>query len=357
MFSEADTRTYPAERLGVSVVICCHNGAKLLPNTIARLKKQRIDQTLEWEVVVIDNASTDDTELMALLAWGDDGPVSLRVVWEPRLGLCYARERAFEETRYEIVSFVDDDNWVGPDWVSTVSECMSSDFELGAINSINTAAADVPFPAWFSRYCAYYAAWAFAESAESAEPAGWVLNGAGMTIRKTAWRQLRQNGFQPQLTDRMGNRLTSCGDLEMGCAIQLGGWKIRVEPRLKLEHYMTSERLQWRYLRRLLRGCGEGQVIVDCYLLVSQSERLTMLNRLRQCWWVRLAKEALQLVCSYSAVKLARSFFHDMKDDDDVAEIELRLGRLLGLLQLRSRYGCLRRDIAQATWRKTELAV
>ena len=273
---------------------------------------------------------------------------------EPQLGLCYARERAFDEADYEIVSFIDDDNWVGPDWVATVSECMSSDRELGAIGSVNTAVADVPFPEWFSQYCAYYAAWAFRDSAELA---GWVLNGAGMAIRKGAWRQLRQNGFQSRLTDRIGNRLTSCGDLEIGCAIQLGGWKSRLEPRLRLEQYMTPDRLRWQYLRRLLRGCGEGYVILDCYLLVSQSEDPSMLNRLRQCWWVRLGKEALQLFWSYPSVKLVKSFFQEMEGDDDIAEIEVRLGRLAGLLQLRSRYGLLRRDVAQARWRTTRLTV
>jgi glycosyltransferase involved in cell wall biosynthesis len=353
VLNEADTPTYVAQQLGVSVVICCHNSAKLLPNTLAHLKRQRTSTSLEWEIVVVDNGSTDGTESIARQSWGDDGPAPFRVVSEPQLGLCYARERAFDEAHYEILSFIDDDNWVEPDWIATVSESMSLDSELGAIGSINTAVADVAFPEWFSRYCAYYAAWAFREPAELA---GWVLNGAGMTIRKTAWRQLRRNGFQLRLTDRIGPRLTSCGDLEIGCAIQLAGWKTRVEPGLKLKHYMTPRRLQWSYLRKLLRGCGEGHVVIDCYLLVSQSEQPTLMNRLRQCWWIRLSKEAIQLMCSYSIAKIVKSRFRDMEGDDAVAEIEFRFGRLLGLMQLRSSYGLLRRDIARAAWRKAGLS-
>lgn len=341
-------------QLGVSVIICCHNSAKLLPKTLVHLRRQRTSATLEWEIIVVDNASTDGTASVARQCWGDVGPAQLRVVSEPRLGLCYARERAFDEARHEIVSFIDDDNWVEPNWILTASECLSSDAELGAIGSINTAVADGALPEWFSRYCIYYAAWAFREPAELA---GWVLNGAGMTIRKTAWQQLKRNGFQLHLTDRIGSRLTSCGDLEIGCAIQLGGWRIRVEPRLKLQHYMTPGRLQWSYLRKLLRGAGEGYVTLDCYMLVSQSEQPTLKNRLRRCWWVRLGKETVQLICSYSTAKLVKSWFQDMEGDDEVADIEIRLGRLLGLLQLRSRYGLLRKEIAQAAWRRTRLAV
>jgi cellulose synthase/poly-beta-1,6-N-acetylglucosamine synthase-like glycosyltransferase len=354
VLNEEDGQAPLGQQLGVSVVICCHNSAKLLPNTLAHLKRQRISATLEWEIVVVDNGSTDGTESIARQCWGDDGPAPLRVVSEPRLGLSYARERAFEEAQYELVSFIDDDNWVAPGWVTAVNECMSADFELGAVGSINTAVADVPFPEWFSRYCHYYAAWAYRESATLA---AWVLNGAGMTIRKAAWRELRRNGFQLRLTDRIGPKLTSCGDLEIGCAIQLGGWKIRVEPSLKLEHYMTPGRLQWRYLRDLLRGSGEAYVTLDCYLRISQSVQLTPMNRLRQCWWVRLSKEAMQLMCSYSVAKLVKSWFRDMDGDDEVAEIEVRIGRLIGLVHLRSSYGVLRRDIARAPWRKAELSI
>jgi hypothetical protein len=226
---------------------------------------------------------------------------------------------------------------------------MSADPELGAIGSINTAVADVPFPDWFSRYCHYYAAWAHRESATLAT---WVLNGAGMTIRKSVWRELRHNGFELRLTDRIGSRLASGGDLEMGCAIQLAGWKIRVELGLKLEHYMTPGRLQWSYLRKLLRHIGEAYVTLDSYLLVSQSEQPSIMNRLRRCWWIRLGKEAIHLLCSYSVAKIVRSCVQDMEGDDEVADIEIRIGRLLGLAQLRSSYRLLFRNVAGAQWRK-----
>jgi hypothetical protein len=44
-----------------------------------------------------------------------------------------------------------------------------------------------------------------------------------------------------------------------------------------------------------------------------------------------------------------------MEGDDEVAEIEFRAGRLLGLLRLRSKYGRLRREIARAVWRRIDV--
>jgi glycosyltransferase involved in cell wall biosynthesis len=335
------------EKLGVSVVICCHNSEGLLPATITHLKTQRFNEQ-DWEVLVIDNASVDRTPLVARECWGEDSPVAMRIVHEPRLGLSFARERAFEEARYEVLSFIDDDNWIAPGWIATVSECMSANPKLGAIGSINTAVADSAFPDWFARYCHYYAAWAYHEPATLAS---WVLNGAGMTIRKKAWRELRTSGFKWRLTDRCGSRLSSGGDLELGCAIQLAGWKIRIEPRLRLEHYMTPERLRWSYLRELLRRSGEAYVVLDSYLLVSQIVNQGLINRLRQCWWIRLAKETMHLLCSHSVVKMMKASVQTMEGDDEIADLEVRLGRLFALARLRSSYGRIRRDVANAPWR------
>jgi glycosyltransferase involved in cell wall biosynthesis len=324
--------------LGVSVAVCTHNGEKLLPRTLAYLKDQRGANEIPWEVVVIDNASSDNTSLVARQCWGNDTPAPIRVVSEPRLGLSFARQRAFEEARYEIVSFVDDDNWVSPEWVMTASQCMSEDRDLGAIGSTNIAIADVPFPVWFHRYSNYYGVW---ESPEAAKIATWFLTGAGMTVRKSTWYSLKQAGFHPHLTDRLGRRLSSGGDVELGCAIRLAGWMIRIEPRLELRHCIAPERLRWR-----------SEVVLDSYLLVSQSLQVNPLNRLRLCWWARLVKESFCLVWTYSIPKVVGSLFCEMEGDPQVAAIELCTGRLLGLVELRSRYREIRDKVAQAPWRK-----
>ena len=81
--------------LGVSIAICTFNGEERLPATISHLKRQSTDKRLDWEVIVIDNASTDSTARVARECWGDDGPAPMRIIHEPRLGLVHARERAF----------------------------------------------------------------------------------------------------------------------------------------------------------------------------------------------------------------------------------------------------------------------
>ena len=76
---EQDDRGF-AVSVGVSVVICTHNGAKLLPETLAHLRKQQVSKGVRWEVLIIDNASTDDSASVARQCWGDNGPTTLRVI-------------------------------------------------------------------------------------------------------------------------------------------------------------------------------------------------------------------------------------------------------------------------------------
>ena len=122
---------------GLSVIVCCHNGASRLPITLEHLKLQE-SPAAPWEVLIIDNASTDGTAELARCCW-QNGPAPLYVINESRVGVRYARERGFFEARYEFLGFVDDDNWVAHDWVRTAYEIISSDAGLGAVGSIRDA--------------------------------------------------------------------------------------------------------------------------------------------------------------------------------------------------------------------------
>jgi len=64
-----------------------------------------VSPSIPWEVIVVDNASTDNTTAVAHQYWPSDVPTSLRVVYEPRLGLSHARRRGFSEASYGVVSF------------------------------------------------------------------------------------------------------------------------------------------------------------------------------------------------------------------------------------------------------------
>jgi glycosyltransferase involved in cell wall biosynthesis len=336
--------------LGVSIAICSHNGEKRVARVLHHLKAQQMAE-VPWEVILIDNASTDKTADVARECWQPDSPPRLRIVSEPRLGLSYARVRAFNEARYELVSFIDDDNWVAPDWVNVASRAMSADSSLGAILSVNRPIADGPLPQWFQRYCGHYAAWAAGDCPPPPPPH--ILIGAGMTIRKAALAQMLSGGFRPLATGRTGRRLSSSEDVELGYALMLAGWKIRLEPDLRLQHHLAPDRLKWSYCRRLLRTQEESNVVLDSYFWVSKHAP-GLKNRLRERWWWHFVAEALALMRYHSISKLVSAYMRDMENDGEIIDIEKRIGRLIGFARLRSRYRGARLSVACARWRRRD---
>src|SRR4051812_24919777 len=94
--------------------------------TLEYLLVQRVPPQIDWEVLVIDNGSTDETGLVAHRCWPPDAPTRLRIVREEALGLSRARRRGFIEARHEVVCFVDDDSWLCPDWVEIASTILGA---------------------------------------------------------------------------------------------------------------------------------------------------------------------------------------------------------------------------------------
>jgi len=246
---------------GVSIAICCHNSARRISQTLAHLKNQKVPVGLLWEVLLIDNASTDGTAGVARQSWTEDSPAPLRVVREAELGLTPARARALRESRYEIVGFVDDDNWVCAEWVALAARTMELHPEAGLVGSSVAAVLEGEPPPWFDAHVGSFAIGPPLLSAGECRQ----LPGAGLVLRKAAWRQAVAAGFTPVLAGRQGSSLTAGEDSELCLAIALAGWKLHHEPALQVRHFMPAERLRWDYLRKLYRGFGAARVYLPLY--------------------------------------------------------------------------------------------
>ena len=308
---------------GISIVICSDEGAARLPAVLDRLKAQA-PSSAPWEVLLIDSLSTDATAKVAVSCW-EDAPVPFRVVRETKLGLQHARERGLREARYDFVGFVDDDNWVASDWVRVADESLASDPSLGAVGSICEPICEVPEPEWFGEFHSIYAILTDLDLQRSQKPPEY-LNGAGLCLRKQAWTQLIQGGFRSLISDRVGTRLFGGGDNELTTAIRLAGWKIRVEPRLRLQHFMPGWRLRWDYLRRLQRGYAKSHALLDAYSGQNLCMRMGFKPRLGLLWWCQAVRSLLQLVGRPTAV--VASITSNGENRIEVIEVErIEIGR------------------------------
>ncbi|HEV3470241.1 MAG TPA: glycosyltransferase [Pyrinomonadaceae bacterium] len=338
---------------GVSVVVCCHDSARLLPETLARLAAQEVAPGTPWEVIVVDNASADGTARVARECWPADAPAPLRVVHEPQLGLSYARWRGFAETRYEFVCFVDDDNWVGPGWVQLTAELMAARPEVGACGGFIEAACEAPPPRWFERYKGAYAPGAQGPAEGGDVTARRFLMGAGLTVRKSAWRRLVDEGFHFRLVDRQGKKLTAGGDHELCFALCLAGWRLWYEPRLRLQHFLPAARLHWTLFRRQARGAGLCEAGFDPYRFAFERAEAgddAGRGRFTESWHWRTLVAIRYLV--RRPFRLLLSPLFAFEGDYHIIWVERQLGRFRGMLERRRTYDRDVRAVREAAWRR-----
>ena len=352
--------------LGVSIIICCFNSAQELPQTLQKLALQQFSSVVPWEVIVIDNASTDATAEVAQSLWPKSASAPLRIIYEPNLGLINARYRALAEAKYEILSFIDDDNWVCSNWVQTVSELMSQHPEIGACGSHNIPVFDEEKPWWFDLSSRSYAVGKQGpdQGGDITESRGRLI-GAGLTIRKCAWQQLVDKGFNSLLVGCQGKALNRGEDTELTFALTLAGWRLWYEPRLTLQHHLQAERLQWSYLRRLRRNGGKATIGFDPYRFAFEERgsehhisfwwNVTQKSEHkveRQIWYfqaVSVLKELLR-----TPIKLFTSFLCPMEGNLDALKIETKIGRLIELLSSRTAYDMNIQSVKNASWRRKQ---
>ncbi len=92
-----------------SIVVPAFNEVRFLPATLKSLQQQ--DFRGEFEIIVVDNNSTDGTAAIARSS-------GVKVLHESRPGVCAARQRGTEQARGEIVISTDADTRQPSDWLS-----------------------------------------------------------------------------------------------------------------------------------------------------------------------------------------------------------------------------------------------
>lgn len=335
-------------RKGVSVVVCCHNSSALLPETLKHICSQKTAESIEWEVLIIDNDSSDNTyEISESLLEKYECPVKYKILKQPELGLSFARKMGLDNSQYEYILFCDDDNWLAENYISAGFSILESDEKIGALGGESEAVTEVPKPDWFEKYRKNYSVGKQSDHEGDISDTYGVLWGAGMFLRKSAMADLYKNGFNSILTDRRGKLLSSGGDIEKCFALRLAGWKIWYDERLKLKHFITGERLKWDYLRKLNRGFGAQKVDFDPYLYALEKNT----NHISGNSWLKNSVKLIGKLRGYGFRKLM-TLKNSQEGDNEILRIEKTIGRLKELLKIRGQYNKRILKIKEAKWRK-----
>ena len=106
--------------MDVTVVICTYNRCQSLAKALDSIAKSSLSPSTTWEVLVVDNNSTDQTmEIVQDLCRRHPGRI--RYVFEPRQGKSHALNSGIRHSRGEILVFADDDETVDPEWLQQLT--------------------------------------------------------------------------------------------------------------------------------------------------------------------------------------------------------------------------------------------
>ncbi len=98
----------------VSIIVCCHNRAQLLPQTMDSIFAQSYRPV---EIVVVDDGSTDETPQL-MEAYGD----KIRYIRQENQGVAVARTTGGRMAKGEFIAFQDDDDLMVPDRIQLLMD-------------------------------------------------------------------------------------------------------------------------------------------------------------------------------------------------------------------------------------------
>jgi len=246
---------------GISIVVCCYNSKNRLKPTIEHLANQKGLSTNLWEVIIVDNASTDDTAKVASIFWDNIKIVnkpSFNILSENKAGLSFARNRGINEAKFNYILFCDDDNWLDENYLSNSINILSLNPQIGVLGGMGIPVFEDKEPShfWDNQYHTLAVGNQYIEEGDITNTRK-VVYGAGMVLNKVAFTSLINDyNFSFQSTDRIGNSLVSCGDHEICLAIRMLGYKIYWDKKLIFYHYIPKNRTTIEYYKKLFFGFG-----------------------------------------------------------------------------------------------------
>jgi glycosyltransferase involved in cell wall biosynthesis len=252
----------------VSVILCTYNRSRSLLVALESLAAQVLPETIDWEILVVDNNSRDQTREVVEDFCLRHAP-HFRYVFEPQQGLCYARNAGIREARGEVVAFVDDDVTVDPKWLYSLTSALISGQWAGTGGRI-LPAQNVALPAWLAPngphnmlgiLCAYF------DLGDEPLELDRAPYGANMAFRKQMFE--KYGTFRTDL-DRCGGNTMSNGDTEFGRRLMKGGERLRYEPSAIVRHPVPENRVTKKYFlswwfdfgRAFVREWGRGRSVL-----------------------------------------------------------------------------------------------
>lgn len=242
-----------------SVIICTYNRCSLLEKALRSLKEQSFPPG-RFEIIVVDNNSTDDTATV-VGACSADSPVEVYSLLETNQGLSHARNRGIQAARGEFVAFLDDDATAERTWLEKLLEGFG-DPRTVCVGGRVVPAWQAPrseWPEWLhERLIGFFSMVDHPDHRDLHYPD--YPAGTNIAFRKQA---LENTGmFNPRL-GRIGESLLSMEETDLCLRLERAGHRIVYTPEAVVRHIVAEERLTRDWVRDRSRWQGISAALIE----------------------------------------------------------------------------------------------
>ena len=241
----------------LSIVIATYNRSSQLMQVLQSVVEQTLPRE-EWECVVVNNNSTDETA-SAFEEFSARYPDhNLRMVLETNQGLSYARNRGIRESEGEYIAIVDDDERIAPEFVASYVALFDNVPDAVAAGGPIVAEYPTGRPRWMSAFTERPIANTMYFGDEVREfPRGRVPGGGNMALRRSA---VRRYGVFDTSLGYVGESLVGGEESDLFERLQIAEAKYYYVPKAVMYHVIPKEKLTADYLRRLSYNVGVSQL-------------------------------------------------------------------------------------------------
>jgi glycosyltransferase involved in cell wall biosynthesis len=229
----------------ITVILCTYDRSESLAKTLNSVAASSLPDSVQWEVLVVDNNSSDRTREVVDEA-SRQHPGRIRYLFEPRQGKSLALNSAIREAQGDVLAFVDDDVTVEPTWLRSLTAPLASGKWAGVAGRILPPAPFSP-PSWFWNKDPYPlggALFAHFDLGDEPRELDRPPYGANMAFRHEMFE--KHGCFRTDLGPRPGCAIRN-EDTEFGRRLLRAGERLQYEPSAIVYHVVPQHRLNKKY--------------------------------------------------------------------------------------------------------------
>ena len=240
----------------LSVIICTYNREKYIGNLLESITKNTLKKS-EYEILLIDNNCTDNTESVCQLFAKQHSEICFRYLHEQEQGLSAARNKGIREAKGDILVYVDDDALVDEWYLETFADFFNNNPNIFAAGGPIIPLYETQEPKWMTRYtkellCGYL----YFGDKETMFPRGRYPGGGNAAYRSEVFQKI---GFFNTELGRKGNSLMGAEEKDIFDKMQTLGMQFYYLPQAILHHIIPQKKLEQDYFDRLTLQIGQSE--------------------------------------------------------------------------------------------------